>query len=178
MNPHAIHPQAPGRILLVTGIPGIGKTTVIRELARRLVHRKLCGFYTEEMRICGERVGFRLVTLKGEEAVIAHIDFRDFPHVSKYGVDVAAIDAVATDVLALKPGVEVYLVDEVGKMESLSLSFVQAMRGLLASDKLLIATTSCCGRSPEPTAPIYPRNWFSGSRRGADEGVVSAVGFP
>ena len=145
MNTQATDPEAPGRILLVTGIPGIGKTTVIREFARRLSHRTLSGFYTEEMREYGERVGFRLVTLEGEQSVIAHIDFRDFPHVSKYGVDVAAIDAVATRVLAVQPGMDVYLVDEIGKMECMSLNFVRAVRALLASDKLVIATIASKG---------------------------------
>jgi nucleoside-triphosphatase len=137
--------ETSGRILLLTGVPGIGKTTLLRDVARRLAHRTLRGFYTEEMREHGERVGFRLVTFDGEQAVIAHIDFRGFPHVSKYGVDVAAIDAVATRVLTVWPGVDVYLVDEMGKMECLSASFVRAMRALLASDKVIIATIAAKG---------------------------------
>jgi nucleoside-triphosphatase len=145
MNRIATHPETSGRVLLVTGVPGVGKTTVIRELVRRLAHRRLSGFYTEEMRQHGQRVGFRLATLDGEWTVMAHMDFRGLPQVSKYGVDVAAIDAVATRVLALKPGVDIYLVDEVGKMESLSPGFVRCMRGLLASDKVVIATVAAKG---------------------------------
>ena len=145
MKSAAMHTETSGRILMLTGVPGIGKTTVLRDVARRLAHRTLRGFYTEEMREHGERVGFRLVTFDGEQAVIAHIDFRGFPQVSKYGVDVAAIDAVATRALTVRPGVDVYLVDEMGKMECLSASFVRAMRALLASDKVIIATIAAKG---------------------------------
>ncbi|MBS1213169.1 MAG: hypothetical protein H6R26_1786 [Proteobacteria bacterium] len=137
--------EIPGRILLLTGIPGIGKTTVIKEVASRLAHSTLSGFYTEEMRIHGERVGFRVVTLDGEQQVMAHVDFQHLSHVSKYGVDQAVIGEVATRVLALRPGVDVYLVDEIGKMECLSPTFVRAMEALLASDKLVVASVAARG---------------------------------
>ena len=42
-----------GRNLLLTGPPGVGKTTVLAEVARRLGGRKLGGFLTEEIRPSG-----------------------------------------------------------------------------------------------------------------------------
>ncbi len=77
--------------LLLTGRPGVGKTTVLRAVARLLAGAHLIGFYTEEIREAGERRGFRLVTFDGKEAILAHIDL-PFSRVSKYGVDVAVID--------------------------------------------------------------------------------------
>ena len=50
------------RILLVTGVPGIGKTTLVRRLAMQLQQYRIGGFYTEEIRTGGQRQGFRLVT--------------------------------------------------------------------------------------------------------------------
>ena len=47
--------------ILLTGHPGIGKTTVIMRLAERLVDRTLAGFYTEELRLGAQRQGFRAV---------------------------------------------------------------------------------------------------------------------
>lgn len=38
------------RILLITGIPGIGKTTVVRKVVKRLGKAHVCGFYTEALR--------------------------------------------------------------------------------------------------------------------------------
>lgn len=45
--------------ILLTGRPGIGKTTVIMRLAEHLEEREVVGFYTEEIRDRGRRQGFR-----------------------------------------------------------------------------------------------------------------------
>jgi nucleoside-triphosphatase len=132
---------ATGRILLLTGMPGIGKTTVIRRVAERLQGIKLGGFYTEELREAGERTGFRLVDFDGGALTFAHVGF-SAPRVSSYGVDVAALDARTEILLAPRPDVAVYLVDEIGKMECLSSRFVAAMRCLLASDHRVVATVA------------------------------------
>ena len=44
--------------LLITGLPGTGKTTVVMRLADRLKRVKAAGFYTEEIRTGGARNGF------------------------------------------------------------------------------------------------------------------------
>jgi nucleoside-triphosphatase len=72
----------------LTGVPGIGKTTVIRHVADRLKERNLGGFYTEEMREHGVRRGFRHVGFDGMERVIAHVDIPKVHRVGKYGVEV------------------------------------------------------------------------------------------
>ena len=58
--------------LLLTGVPGVGKTTVVKRVAAALAGQKIAGFYTEEVRERGQRVGFRIVTLEGEQATLAH----------------------------------------------------------------------------------------------------------
>jgi nucleoside-triphosphatase THEP1 len=44
-------------VLLITGGPGIGKTTVTQRIADELRNKGLRGFYTEEIREKGERHG-------------------------------------------------------------------------------------------------------------------------
>ena len=132
-----------GCVLLLTGVPGIGKTTVIRRVADRLKGRRLAGFYTEEIREDGDRRGFRLAGFDGTERVIAHVDFPKVHRVGKYGVDVEAIGR-AGDRLGLDPA-EVYLVDEIGKMECLSERFVSGMRALLAGPRPVVATVALHG---------------------------------
>lgn len=128
-----------GHVLLVTGSPGSGKTTVIQKVAAGLPGRRLGGFYTEEIRVTGERRGFRLVTFDGKESIMAHVDIRGPHRVGRYGVNVSVIDALAESTLAIKEAVDVYLVDEIGKMECLSPRFVTAMRALLDSPKTVVA---------------------------------------
>jgi len=129
-----------GRILLLTGVPGIGKTTVVRKLIELLPEQRLGGFYTAEIRTEGVRQGFDLIPVQGAKRIIAHVDFPKEYRVGKYGVDVAAIDAAASEALAVENDVALYLVDEIGKMECLSNVFIAAMNRLLASDRQVVAT--------------------------------------
>ncbi len=71
---------------------------------------------------------------------MAHVGFRDPHRVGKYGVDVSVIDTLAESALAEKDDADVYLVDEIGKMECMSSRFVAALRGLLDSGKPVVAT--------------------------------------
>lgn len=127
-------------VLLVTGVPGIGKTTLIQRIAQRLAGLPLAGFYTQEVRAGKQRVGFRLVGFAGESGIIAHVDFASPYRVGRYEVDVAAIDRLVEAALT-RPG-EVYLIDEIGKMECLSSVFVTCIERLLSAKKLMIATVA------------------------------------
>lgn len=127
-------------VLLLTGAPGVGKTTMMRRVAEALGERRAAGFLTDEIRERGARRGFRLVTLDGREWVMAHVGLSKQARIGKYGVDIAAIDAATGVALALRPGIEIYLVDEIGRMECLAPRFVSAMEDLLDSGRVVIAT--------------------------------------
>jgi nucleoside-triphosphatase len=131
--------------MLLTAAPGTGKTTVMRRLAERLAHARIAGFYTAEIRARGERRGFRLVAYDGSETLIAHVDLPKTHRVGKYGVDVAAIDRAADATLTPRPGIELYLVDEIGKMECLSERFVVHMRRILDGRIPVVATVASRG---------------------------------
>ncbi len=128
------------RILLLTGAPGVGKTTLMGRLVAALQDRRLGGFTTEEMRESGQRVGFRILPHRGGGPIMAHVDRRGSPRVGRYGVDVQAIDRMAQEHLAVDPQTEIYLIDEIGKMECYSTEFVRRMQELLDSQKPVIAT--------------------------------------
>ena len=66
-----------GHTLILTGRPGIGKTTIIKALIEQIADRA-GGFYTEEILGPGGRKGFRLVTLESRRRsyVIAHMDVK------------------------------------------------------------------------------------------------------
>ncbi len=131
-----------GRTLLLVGRPGIGKTTVIKAVAEALGERA-GGFYTEEIRGPGGRKGFRLVTLDGEEAVMAHIALKGSgqPRVGRYGVDVEAIGRVG--VTALRQAMEqgrIVVIDEIGKMELFSGPFKEAVLQAVNGPWTVVAT--------------------------------------
>ncbi|MGH9312682.1 MAG: nucleoside-triphosphatase [Vicinamibacterales bacterium] len=126
-------------VLLLTGRPGVGKTTVVRRVAEKLEPRP-AGFYTEEVREMGERRGFRAVTFDGEASMIADVDFGGTSRVGRYGVDVAAIDRLADTALQPRRDNTVFIIDEIGRMECLSARFVEAAQTLLDAGRLVVAT--------------------------------------
>jgi nucleoside-triphosphatase len=103
--------------VLLTGRPGCGKTTLVKRVVNKLALPP-GGFYTEEMRERGQRVGFKLVTLDGEEAVFAHVNFKTRERLGKYGLNLSALEAVG--VKAIREAVrtrQLVVIDEIGPME-------------------------------------------------------------
>lgn len=126
--------------LLLTGPPRCGKTTVVRRVAEGFPGRA-AGFYTQEVRERGRRVGFEIVTLDGRIAWLSRVDFPGPQRVGKYGVDLEALHRVALPALAPSPGMDLMVIDEVGKMECLSPRFVAAMEGLWSAPVLPLLIT-------------------------------------
>jgi nucleoside-triphosphatase len=125
---------------LLTGRPGVGKTTLIKE-AVSVVEQSVGGFYTREIRKQGIRQGFEIVTLGGASAILASVDFHGPRRVSKYGVTVDNLDNVG--VTALRRATkecDIVVVDEIGKMELFSPAFREAVLEALDSRKKLLGT--------------------------------------
>jgi nucleoside-triphosphatase len=131
--------------ILVTGAPGVGKTTLVRRVLELLRPMRLSGFYTEEVRGRAGRTGFRIVTLDGRTAQLATAGGNGGPRVGRYVVHVAALEAVCADVLEPRPGIEGIVIDEIGKMECLSPEFVRAARRALSSSLTVLGTVALAG---------------------------------
>jgi nucleoside-triphosphatase len=128
------------RKVLLTGRPGCGKTTLIKRVINDLA-RPVGGFYTEEIRDCGERVGFKLVTLDGEEAVFAHVDFKTRERLGKYGLNLATLEAVGVKTIRESVRMQqLVVIDEIGPMELRSASFRDAVSEALDSGAPILAT--------------------------------------
>jgi nucleoside-triphosphatase len=138
-----------GRAWLLTGRPGVGKTTALRR-ALALLDRPAGGFFTAEMRRGGARVGFAIETLDGRRATLAHVERKGSPRVGKYGVDVETLDRLG--VPALRSAIEagrLVVIDEIGKMEMASAAFRDAVEAALRSRAPILGTIL---RQPQPWA--------------------------
>jgi nucleoside-triphosphatase len=131
---------------LLTGPPGFGKTTVIRRLAERLGDLHLAGFYTQEIREQGQRVGFEAIPFSGRRALLAHIRSRSRYRVGRYGVEPEQLEPVVLKELAGTGGVDVYLIDEVGKMERFCPAFVETVPRLLDGAVPIVLTVAQKGQ--------------------------------
>ncbi|MCG7854436.1 MAG: hypothetical protein MIO88_01145, partial [Methanoregulaceae archaeon] len=60
--------------LLITGVPGVGKTTFIIRLSEALEEQHPCGFITREIREAGSRLGFEIVGFDGSRRLLSHVD--------------------------------------------------------------------------------------------------------
>ncbi len=128
------------QVYLLTGRPGTGKTSLIKQ-AIAGIESRAGGFYTEEIRSEGVRQGFRLVTLDGQSATLAHVNIHSPYRVSKYGVDIDNLDRVG--VSALYKATEecsLVVVDEIGKMELFSVNFREAILQIINSGKRVLGT--------------------------------------
>ena len=103
---------------------------------------RAAGFYTRELREKGVRVGFEIVTLAGTSALLSHVDFPGPYRVGKYGVNLENLHRVALPTLEPGPGIDLVVVDEVGKMECLSRQFIAAMERLWVQPVPLLITVA------------------------------------
>lgn len=132
--------------LLLTGPPGCGKTTVVRRVVELLKGQRLAGFYTQEIREHGQRLGFEAVGLGGDRAMLAHVDFRSEHRVGRYGVDLEGFEAIVRTELNREPSeVDLIVIDEIGKMECLSPVFVEAVTRILDGPVSALATIAVKG---------------------------------
>lgn len=132
--------------LLVTGISGIGKTTLIRAVLQQIEDIKCAGFYTEEKRHQGQRIGFDVVTLDGQEGTLASVGRKE-PTVGRYSVDVEEFEKLALRQLDPEATpADLYVIDEIGNMELLSPKFRNKLIDLLARPTNVLATIAKKGK--------------------------------
>jgi nucleoside-triphosphatase len=125
---------------LLTGLPGVGKTTLLIEIIKEL-NLEADGFCTSEIRKGKERIGFEVVSLDGKKGILAHKDFKSKFKVSRYGVNIEDLDRIGTEAIlkAIKEN-KVCIIDEIGLMEMKSEKFKKAVETALNSPILILGT--------------------------------------
>jgi nucleoside-triphosphatase len=130
---------------LITGAPGVGKTTLVERLCDDLAPYGAVGFYTAEIREEGTRRGFELIGLDGRKGVLAHVKTPGGPHVGKYGVDVSGFEEFLRSIPFAARRASPVIIDEIGKMECFSKKFEALIDALMREDRVVVATVAWKG---------------------------------
>jgi len=131
--------------ILLTGEPGVGKTTVVKKVVEQLGGRAT-GFWTEEIRDrkSGKRTGFKVMNTEGRESTFASKRFTSKHIVGSYGVNVRRFEDVTLPPLEryLREGkAKVLVIDGIGKMELFSKRFRELVKALAYDPRVdLLAT--------------------------------------
>jgi len=132
----------PKRILLLTGSPGVGKTTVLMKTVEALKAGgyRVGGMISREVRSGGARVGFEILDLEdGRRGWLSHVNQPVGPQVGKYRVNMEDLEGIGVAaILKAAEGMDVVAIDEVGPMELFSEKFKDAVRKAVESRKLVV----------------------------------------
>ena len=132
-------------MLLLTGHPGVGKTTALMKAVESLRTRrglKIGGMITREVREGGKRIGFQIIDVgTGKVGWLARIDVSDGPRVGKYGVNLKDLEGVGVKaLLEAMEKADLVVCDEIGPMELKSAAFRQVVSKLVNCDKPVLGT--------------------------------------
>lgn len=119
-------------VVLLTGTPGIGKTTIVRDVVTSAI--ECCGgFYTLAVSDGKGRTGFEIVTLDGKRALLAEKNGDpNAPRIGSYRVNIESIDKFAVPAMAKAAADgKIVVVDEIGPMEALSSAFRSSVKDVL-----------------------------------------------
>jgi len=128
------------RNILLTGVPGVGKTTLVRRVLDG-IDARVGGFCTEEIRERGKRVGFSIRTFDRQTGILAHVNHKGPHRVGKYGVNIKDLETVAAEsVVSAVESDDLVVIDELGRMELFSPLFQLAVMEALDSEKPVFGT--------------------------------------
>jgi nucleoside-triphosphatase len=130
-------------VLLLTGNPGVGKTTVLTKAVNALKENgfSVGGMISREVREGGARVGFEILDLNsGRRGWLAHVNQQTGPQVGKYRVNTEDLNHIGARAIAdAVEKCDVIAIDEIGPMELFSEKFKEATRKALESRKPVLA---------------------------------------
>ena len=128
--------------VFITGIPGVGKTTLLKKLANDLSMLVIKGFHKEKIVEEESIRGFRVVSFDNQAQILAHVFIEGPNKIDGFGVNVEGFEKFILPQLENLRIVDLFIFDEIGKMECLSESFCKEFANILDSKIPVIATYS------------------------------------
>jgi len=126
--------------ILITGLQGSGKTTLIKRLCVVFKEFNPVGFVTDELMEEGHIVGFEVNNLFGDSKILAHTKLKSKVSAGKYKVDLKGFDIFLDQTFAREKKTGLYFIDEIGRAACESKKFGKIMAGLLEGKKPVVAT--------------------------------------
>jgi len=140
------------RVLILTGAPGVGKTTVLTKTVEALKVQGVSvgGMISREARKGNARVGFEIIDLtNGRRGWLAHVNQKSGPQVGKYHVNLCDLEAIGVEgIMEAAEKCAVVAIDEIGPMELYSQKFKQAVRQALLCGKLVLTVVHAKAEDP------------------------------
>lgn len=130
--------------ILITGPPRCGKSTLIERLLEK-IERPATGFFSQEIKEKGNRVGFSIITLDGKQGILAHEKIKTSPRIGKYGVNLEDLDRIAVPSITPSSPAQIVIIDEIGKMECLSRLFRETLITTLDSMNPVVGSIALSG---------------------------------
>lgn len=131
--------------ILLTGKPRVGKTTLIKKIIQEIrsisPNHNVTGFYTNEIRQNGLRIGFDIHTIDGRQGILARSNdpqFKSEMRVGKYFVDITDLEKLVVPLLY--NSTKLLIIDELGKMELFSSKFRKAVIFAFNNQPHVVAT--------------------------------------
>ncbi len=136
----------------ITGLPGSGKTYALLRVIEMLQSDELRigGMINEPIEDGRHKVGFTVKDLAtGDTAVFASTSIESKVMVGKIGVDLSKLEEIGVKAIRdACQSCDIIVIDEVGKMEVESESFIEAVKEALDADKPMIITLHKKSRNP------------------------------
>ncbi|SNQ61835.1 NTPase [Candidatus Methanoperedens nitratireducens] len=124
--------------IAITGSPGVGKSTVCRNVLKHLTYT-YGGMVSADIRVKGERVGFEIKDIAtGKHGILAHRQGTG-PRVGSYHVNIEDLNNIGVAAIrnALSSS-ELIVIDEIAPMEFKSPEFIKAVEEALDSGKNML----------------------------------------
>lgn len=130
------------RILILTGAPGVGKTTMMLKTVDELKTKgvRVGGMVTREVREGNVRIGFKILDLSSnKQGWLAHINKQGISQVGKYYVNLKGLDNIGSAAIAnALENCDVIAIDEIGPMELFSQEFKRVVTQAIEGKKLIL----------------------------------------